>query len=184
METVCLLVMSECGEGGDCLSLGYNGTDGVRTVWTAIWIWWLLSGPVFYRAKLAKMVVLIEEAWGREKGAQDEVQVWGKAGILIAVFNLCHPVKLKDCSSSFFLFNVRGGMTKIAIKLTKKNAITDYEFEYVPLVWCFQGVGDIMRCFGVLKRQSSRRSHEARRPQDTFGASGTARWSCLKALKW
>ncbi|KAJ7718988.1 hypothetical protein B0H14DRAFT_2643145 [Mycena olivaceomarginata] len=73
-------VMSECGEGGDCLSLGYNGTDGVRTVWTAIWIWWLLSGPVFYRAKLAKMVVLIEEAWGREKGAQDEVQVWGKAG--------------------------------------------------------------------------------------------------------
>jgi hypothetical protein len=22
METVCLLVMSECGEGGDCLSLG------------------------------------------------------------------------------------------------------------------------------------------------------------------
>jgi hypothetical protein len=28
----------------------------------AIWIWTLLSGPVFYRAKLAKTVVLIEEA--------------------------------------------------------------------------------------------------------------------------
>jgi hypothetical protein len=26
-------------------------------------MWWLLSGPVFYRAVLARVVILIEEAW-------------------------------------------------------------------------------------------------------------------------
>jgi hypothetical protein len=26
-------------------------------------MWWLLSRPVFYRVMLAKMVILIEEAW-------------------------------------------------------------------------------------------------------------------------
>jgi hypothetical protein len=67
-----------------------------RSCWvrTVTWMWWLLSGPVFYRAMLVKMVILIEEAWicdtkSSEEGpckwrcgrwdTNEQVNVWGMA---------------------------------------------------------------------------------------------------------
>jgi hypothetical protein len=33
---------------------------------------WLLSGPVFYRARLARTVILIKEAWDGDTGSGEE----------------------------------------------------------------------------------------------------------------
>jgi hypothetical protein len=46
--------------------------DWSRWLWTAICMWWLLSGPVFYRARLARTVILIEEAWDCDTGSGEE----------------------------------------------------------------------------------------------------------------
>jgi hypothetical protein len=35
-------------------------------------MWWLLSGPVFYRAMLVKTVILIEEAWVYDTRSSEE----------------------------------------------------------------------------------------------------------------
>jgi hypothetical protein len=38
-------------------------------------MWWLLSGPVFYRAMLGRTVILIEEAWKCDTRSGEE-EVW------------------------------------------------------------------------------------------------------------